>query len=56
MTSHVFDFGRIFFIKMAIPDNTRVTSESIGPIPTDIDLIGRSGGQKLDFLFFNMGK
>jgi len=43
-------------IKMAIPDNARVTSESIGPIPTEIDLTGRSWGKKLDFLFINMGK
>jgi hypothetical protein len=45
-----------FFFKMAIPDNARVMSESIGPIPTEIDLTGRSWGQKLDFIFFNMDK
>ena len=42
--------------KMVILDNARVRSESIGPIPTEIDLTGRSWGQKLDFLFINMGK
>ena len=42
--------------KLAIPDNARVKSESIGPIPTEIDLIGRPWGQKLDFLFVNIGK
>jgi hypothetical protein len=41
---------------MAIPDNVRVRSESIGPIPTEIDLTGMSWGQKLAFLFFSMGK
>ena len=41
-------------MKMAIPDNARVTSESIGPIPTDIDLIGRSGGKILDFQTYSL--
>ena len=41
---------------MAMPDHARVKTESIGPIPTEIDLTGGSWGQKFDFLFFNMGK
>jgi len=40
---------------MTIPDHARVKSESIGPILTEIDLMGGHGVKKFDILYFNMG-